>query len=141
MGFAAVSTSPVAVSHTVFDRLENLAPDASAIELGVVQGDQLICTAGGTLKVEESPHGWTISPPARRNLVMTLLRPGAAKDAATGETIDRVIRKPLPLDCVIVIPRPLNAERLKLDTSDRRKLVLAWPNTSPLDNHDWGMSR
>lgn len=141
MGFAAFTLSPVAVPDTAFDRLDNLAPDATAAEVKIVQGDQLAVTAGAALKVEETPHGWTVAPPVKRNLVVTLLRPGAAVDTDTGEAVDRVMRKQLPMDAVLVIPRPLNAERLTVDKSDRRKLALAWPNTSALDGHEWGASR
>jgi hypothetical protein len=140
MGFAAFASSPVAAPDTAFDRLDNLAPDAKAAEVRIVQGDQMTVTAGGALKVEETAHGWTVSPPPRRNLVVTMLRPGAAVDPDTGEVADRITRKQLPMDCAIVIPRPLNADRLTVDTTDRRKIVLAWPNTSALDSHDWGAS-
>jgi hypothetical protein len=141
MGFHHFDHSPLAVSDTVFDRLENLAPDATAAEVKIVQGDQMIVTAGGALKVEETAHGWTVTPPPRRNLTVTLLRPGAAVDVETGETIDRVVRKQLPVDAVIVIPRPLNSERLSVKLATIRKLVIEWPNTSPLDGHDWGNSK
>jgi hypothetical protein len=73
--------------------------------------------------------------------VVTLLRPGAAVDPDTGEAVDRITRKQLPMDAVLIIPRPLNADRLTVDTSDRRKLTLTWDNSSALDGHDWGMSR
>ncbi|WP_296574964.1 hypothetical protein [Phreatobacter sp.] len=124
-----------------FAVLDALASDATAATLAISQGDQMTVTAGGALKVEEAPHGWTVTPPPRRNLVVTLLRPGAAVDPDTGEAVDRIARKQLPMDAVLVIPRPLNAERLTVDTVDRRKLTLGWPNTSPLDKHDWGASR
>lgn len=141
MGFHQFDPAPAATSDNAFAVLEGLASDATAVELKLAQGDHMAVTAGGALKVDETAHGWTVSPPPRRNLVVTLSRPGAAVDATTGETLDRLIRKQLPLDCVLVIPRPFNAERLALDTSDRRKLALNWDNSSPLDNHNWGVSR
>jgi hypothetical protein len=141
MGFHRFDPSPSTVPGNAFAVLDALPSDATAAEVKIVQGDQMIVTAGGALKVEETAHGWTVTPPPRRNLAVTLLRPGAAVDAETGETIDRVIRKQLPVDVVLVIPRPLNSERLNVTLATIRKLVIEWPNTSPLDGHDWGNSK
>ncbi len=142
MGFHRFDNAPLIAPDNAFAVLDALRSDATAAaELKIAQGDQMTVTAGATVRVDETPHGWTVTPPPRRSLVVTLLRPGAAVDPDTGEAIDRIARRQLPMDAVLVIPRPLNAGRLTVDTSDRRKLVLAWPNTSPLDNHDWGASR